>query len=285
MFTVSTAFYHLKNSLQPLYDEREAAAIAHEVINHITGLSKTERLIQKDTALGEDKLQQYETALAALTKGVPMQYVIGEAWFMGAPYFVNKHVLIPRPETEELVQWIVDDNNNNTAVSIIDIGTGSGCIPISLKKLLPAATVTSGDVSNDALNVAKRNAEALDADVEFVLLNFLDYYSHTRLSYYDIIVSNPPYIPLSEKERLHTNVRDNEPSIALFVADNDPLIFYKALAIFGKGHLKQNGYIYCELDTGHAEETKKLFESEGYKEVVLKKDIHGNERMIRASKA
>ncbi len=284
MYTISSSFYHLKNSLITLYDEREAAAIAHEILGHITGLTKTERLIEKDKALDEKKLEEYEKALAQLAKGVPLQYVTGVAWFMGFQFIVSRHVLIPRPETEELVQWIVDDCKNKPGVSIIDIGTGSGCIPISLKKLLPAATVTSGDVSPEAIDVARKNAAALSADIEIVLLNFLDYYTHNRLGNYDIIVSNPPYIPQSEKEKLHVNVRDNEPSLALFVADNDPLIFYRALAIFGKGHLKDNGYIYCELDADNAQKTKILFENEGYKNVELKKDIHGNERMLRASR-
>ncbi len=282
MYTVGSAFYHLKDTLVGLYDDREAVAISHDVMEYITGLGKTDRLISKERTLASEELTKYEEALNALRKGIPLQYVTGIAWFMGKQYIVNKHVLIPRPETEELVQWIAEDYALlNSVFKILDVGTGSGCIPISLKLLLPMVMVTSCDISSNAISVAQKNADRLKADVGFVELDFLDGTTGERLGAYDVIVSNPPYIPLSEKARMHINVTENEPGIALFVPDDDALVFYRAIATFGKTHLNRGGRIYCELDEAHAEETKILFENEGYPNVVLKKDMHGNQRMLR----
>jgi release factor glutamine methyltransferase len=287
MLSYNQAFYELKNRLQPLYDEREAVSIAHEIINHITGLDKTQRLIQKETVFTDVEQQQYEQMLNSLVRGVPLQYVTHIAWFMGREYYVNEHVLIPRPETEELVQWILGENSQfpipNSQFHILDIGTGSGCIPISLKLALEYAEVTSCDISNDAIEVAKRNAKKLNATIDFLHLDFLDGSQHTKMGIYDVIVSNPPYIPAAEKERLHTNVKDHEPGLALFVPDDDSLVFYKAIALFGRQHLNSNGYIYCELDANHAMECKALFEAIGYKNVEIRKDIHGNWRMLKAN--
>jgi len=282
MVTVGAAFYQLKNNLLSLYDEREAVAIAHELLEHITGMGKTDRLIYKDRALDADQLASYKKAIPLLQAGVPLQQVTGNAWFMGRRYYVNQHVLIPRPETEELVQWIQESVPRASSLAILDIGTGSGCIPISLKMGLPAVQVTSCDISSEALKVAHANALSLKADVDLLLLDFLDTDARSKLGKYDIIVSNPPYIPASEADQLHTNVRDHEPALALFVPDSDALVFYRAIADFGKGHLRAGGSIFCELDAGHAEATKSLFEEAGYKNMELRKDIHGNQRMLRA---
>ena len=288
LLSYSQAFYELKNKLQPLYDEREAEALAHEILYYLTGLNKTQRLLQKETLFTEPQQEKYEQAVRELLSGKPLQYVTGYSWFMGREYIVNEHVLIPRPETEELVQWIIDDALNSIPIAIgmefqiLDIGTGSGCIPISLKLALSHADMTSCDISDVALNVAKENAKRLYAPIQFLQLDFLDASQHNKLATYDIIVSNPPYIPALEKERMHTNVKDHEPGIALFVPDDDPLVFYRAIAAFGKEHLKSNGYIYCELDAGQAMECRTLFEEAGYKEVLLSKDMSGNWRMLRA---
>ena len=283
MLTISQAFYHLKNKLQPLYDEREAAAIAHEVLQAITGLGRTDRLLQKEVELSPHTQQQFDDACIGLLQGRPMQYVLGTAWFMGRPYNVSEQVLIPRPETEELVQWIISDWSG-TDVHIFDIGTGSGCIAISLKLALPQSQVSACDVSAGALAVAIGNAHGLGADVSFIELDFLNKQHWQSLDSYMIIVSNPPYIPVREKERIHTNVKDHEPSIALFVPDDDALLFYRAIAAFGLGHLRKGGSIYCELDADHAVITQQLFIDQGYKQVYLNKDIHGNLRMLKAQK-
>ncbi len=284
MLTYSQAFYQLKEQLQVLYDANEAAAICHLFLEYVTGIGKMERLDKKDTELTEQQQQLYDRKTNDLRKGRPIQYVTNSAWFLGKEFYVDESVLIPRPETEELVHWIVTQipNSKFQIPKILDIGTGSGCIPISLKLAIPGAEITSCDISNEALNVAKTNANKLNATINFLKLDFLDTARHNNLGMYDVIVSNPPYIPAEEKERLHSNVKDYEPAVALFVPDNDALVFYRAIALFGKGHLNSNGYIYCELDAAHAEECKLLFENAGYKKVEIRKDMHGNWRMLKA---
>lgn len=269
-----------------MYDANEATAISHMLLEHITGFGKLERLDKKETFFTAEQQHLFENKVKDLLRGKPVQYATSKAWFMGREFFVNENVLIPRPETEELVQWITDDAREANAKSlrILDIGTGSGCIPISLKLALPEADISSCDISNEAITVAKTNAAKLNADVNFLQLDFLDPAQHNKLGSCNVIVSNPPYIPAEEKERLHTNVRDNEPALALFVPDNDALIFYKAIALFGREHLSAGGSIYCELDAAHAIECQSLFQMAGYDHVEIKKDMHGNWRMLRARK-
>ena len=281
MHTYSSAFYALKEQLTPLYDEREAAAIAHEVMLHLTKLDKVQRLMEKSKEFTTEQESQFSQALHDLLKGRPLQYITGSAWFMNREYLVNESVLIPRPETEELVQWIIDDNRNS-AIAIFDIGTGSGCIPISLKLELSSATITSCDISEAALETAAANARNLNADIHFIGMDILNTEQQSITGVYDIIVSNPPYIPVSEKVNMHTNVKDHEPEVALFVPNDDALLFYRAIAQYGKTHLVLNGYIYCELESNHGQETKALFELMGYKNVELRKDMHGNCRMLKA---
>ncbi len=284
MLTYSQAFYQLKEQLQVLYDPNEAAAICHLFLEYVTGMGKMERLDKKDTQLTEQQQQLYDRKTNDLRKGRPIQYVTNSAWFMSREFYVDESVLIPRPETEELVQWIYEEikNQKSKIKNVLDIGTGSGCIPISLKMTMPEMEVTTCDISNEALNVAKTNANRLNADINFLKLDFLDSAQHNNLGMYDVIVSNPPYIPAEEKERLHSNVKDFEPAIALFVPDNDALVFYRAIALFGKEHLNTGGCIYCEMDAAHAEECKLLFENAGYKNVEIRKDMHGNWRMLKA---
>lgn len=282
MHTYSRAYYLLQKQLTPIYDDREAAAIAHELMEHITGLTKLERLMEKDTEFTEAQQQVYEQAQQDLLKGRPLQYIIGTAWFMGKEYLVNESVLIPRPETEELVQWITDDYAGGQVLQVLDIGTGSGCIPIALKLALPQATVTTCDISEPALEVAARNAIALNADIQFIGMDILDTEQQNNTGAYSVIVSNPPYIPQRERANMHSNVKDHEPEIALFVPNDDALMFYRAIAQYGKTHLLQGGVVYCELESGHAQESKQLFEDMGYNNVEIRKDMHGNWRMLKA---
>ena len=283
MLTYNTAFYRIKQQLQPLYDEREAAAISHEILEHITHCNKTERLFKKDTEFTAVQQQHFEDATDELLKGKPLQYVTGVAWFMGREYSVNMDVLIPRPETEELVQWVIHDWQKTTGqLRILDIGTGSGCIPVSLKLKLPEAHVTSCDISSIALETAKKNSTKLNASVDFIQMDFLEPAEQNKLDSFNVIVSNPPYIPLREKGKLHVNVTEYEPHIALFVPDSDALLFYRNIAAFGKHHIQDGGAVYCELDAEHVMECKELFEGMGYKSVVIKKDMNNNWRMIRA---
>ena len=280
MLSYGEAFYDLKNDLQPMYDAQEAAAITHELLFSITRLQKTDRLMQKDTVFTESQQAKFEKGKADLLSGKPVQYVTGICWFTGREFKVNEHVLIPRPETEELVQWIINDHQSKEAVTILDIGTGSGCIPVSLQLALPNASTLACDISEDAINVAKENARRLAADVSFIKTDFLNQKMWYNFEQYGVIVSNPPYIPQNEYDQMHINVRDHEPSLALFVPNDDALLFYRNIAEFGKEHLKQNGAIYCELHQDYAAATEEMFKERGY-QTELRKDMHGNERMLK----
>lgn len=284
MHTFLTAYNSLKDGLSAIYDISEATFISHEIMEHITGYGKLQRLTRKDEELTVAHQELFSNYQKQLITGKPLQYVIGHSWFMEHRYIVNDNVLIPRPETEELVQLIVDDWKKNTDINILDIGTGSGCIPISLKLLLPKAEIDSCDISNDALDIAKQNATVLNAEVNFMQLDFLEKSKQDKLPQYDAIVSNPPYVPIEYKEQMDSNVKDFEPEVALFVPNNDPLLFYKAIAIFGKEHLKPEGAIYCELHADHALKTEQLFLAQGYTQVTIIKDMHGNLRMLKATK-
>lgn len=283
MFTYTTAFADLSTALQSVYDAREATAIAHQVLEHITGATRLERLTDKYKVLSAEQGSEYDRLKSLLMQGTPLQYVLGKEWFMGRQFMVNEHVLIPRPETEELVQWIIDDNKSKE-ITILDIGTGSGCIPISLQLALLQSVVSAIDVSIGALAVARQNATSLNANVDFKQVDFLDKGQWTALGTCDVIVSNPPYIPETESNTLHTNVRDHEPGLALFVPGNDALLFYRNIAEFGLTNLKDDGIIYCELHVDYAIDTQALFTAMGYRHTELRKDMHGNLRMLKAQK-
>jgi release factor glutamine methyltransferase len=196
---------------------------------------------------------------------------------------VNENVLIPRPETEELVGMIITNNQQNSDIKILDIGTGSGCIPIALKKHLPDAVITSIDFSEGAILVAKENASIQNTAIQFIHVDFLDESGWTSFPKFDVIVSNPPYIPLNEKEKMDKNVTAYEPGMALFVPDNDPLLFYKKIAAFGKKHLNPEGKIYLETHEDYAKETAAAFTALQYEHVVIKEDMFGKERMVIAA--
>jgi len=283
MSQYSKVYQVLSLALQPLYDHAEAPAIARETMQAATGISYLESKLG-DPELDEDTTAKLTAWTQELLTGKPLQYVLGEAWFMNRRYVVNGHVLIPRPETEELVQWIIDEHTAVPDLSILDIGTGSGCIPISLKLALPDATITSCDISSDALKVAEQNATALAAAIQLIEADFLNPECQRQLGHYDLIVSNPPYIPLAEKELMHRNVADHEPGNALFVPNHDPQLFYRAIALFGQIHLKDQGTIYCELHQDHALDTQALFGQSGYRNTAIRKDLNDNRRMLKAEK-
>ena len=283
MLSYQQAFYHSRLELEKIYDAHEATAIAHELLEHITGKNKLQRITEKETLLDKIQEEEFHKGIERLLQGEPLQYVTGIQWFMNKPFHVNKHVLIPRPETEELAQWIIDEWSDKKNIALLDIGTGSGCIPISLKLQLPNARITSIDISEDALKIAKRNADELKADITLLHRNFLNESNWQSIDTYNVIVSNPPYIPISEKDSLDKNVREYEPETALFVPDNDALLFYRKIALLGKEHLNEKGAIYCEVHKDYAEQTKELFENSGYVS-ELRKDMHGNERMVKAMK-
>lgn len=282
MLSLQDAFHTLRQVLYTVYDENEAAAIAHELLEHITGKNKLLRLSDKNLVFTAEQQKKFDNAKQRLLQGEPLQYITEVQWFLGNPFYVNKHVLIPRPETEELVQWIIDDGVDKENQKIFDIGTGSGCIPVSLKRKLPDAVITSCDISGEALHVARQNAERLHSPVNFIQMDFLEQTNWLQLDRFDVIVSNPPYIPFSERETLDKNVRDFEPSQALFVPEDDALLFYRNIALFGKTHLSPHGAIYCEVHRDFAVNAKMLFEEMSYKQVILRKDMHGNFRMLKA---
>jgi release factor glutamine methyltransferase len=285
--TTGEIYNDFRNKLKTIYDDREAENICDWVFEKVTGLKKWERRQNQNDELAETKSEKIKIHLEELLKHKPVQYVLQEAWFYKRKFFVNENVLIPRPETEELVEWIVSDfknEKNSKPINIIDIGTGSGCIPISLKKELPKTSITAIDISDRALPVSKKNAQELDATIDFFQADFLNENEWKILSQYNIIVSNPPYIPLNEKEILSKNVIEFEPEIALFVESNDPFIFYKKIAGFAKSHLKESGKIYVEVHEEYAKEVGSIFESGGFL-VEIKNDIYGKQRMVKSTKA
>jgi release factor glutamine methyltransferase len=252
------------------------------LMEHITGSKKVERMLYKNEAVSRDEEKKINESLTKLMQHEPLQYVINEAWFCGLRFYVDKNVLIPRPETEELVEWVLANVKFPfERLKILDIGSGSGCIPVALKRRLRKAEVWSCDISDDALLIARKNADALGTAVDFQQLDFLDAEQRKQLPVVDIIVSNPPYIPQDEKETLAQNVRDYEPSAALFVPDNDPLVFYRAIAEFGKTNLDTPGAIYCELHEGLADAVETEFRLKNY-DTEMKRDMQGKQRFIKA---
>ncbi|MBS1739057.1 MAG: peptide chain release factor N(5)-glutamine methyltransferase [Bacteroidetes bacterium] len=280
--TLNEAFYQARNALSALYSDRESAAISHELIEFITGKSKLQRLIEKDNFLSFSQAELFNSFLKRLALGEPLQYVTGEQWFAGNLFKVNKHVLIPRPETEELVDWIVAENNALQHLQILDIGTGSGCLAISLKSKLPFSTVSACDISLEALEIAQENAQNLNTQISFSAINFLDSQQTDQLGMFDVIVSNPPYIPETESEMLDQNVRDFEPSLALFVPSEDSLLFYRVIAQFALSHLSTRGKLYFEVHQDFAEATVLMLQKMNFI-ATLRKDIHQNSRMVKAT--
>ncbi len=267
-------------SLQKIHSLSEATIITDWVFEKIVSLKRSDILKnpEKEITPGADYLVQ--RTLKELLLHKPVQYVLGEAWFYHMKLKVNEHVLIPRPETEELVEQLIKDRKSKlTDPAILDIGTGSGCIPIAIKKNLPASIVTAIDISHAALELAKENAAMHNAYISFKQLDFLDESTWNSLPAFDIIISNPPYIPLNEKEKMEKHVTDFEPHVALFVPDNSPLLFYEKIAAFGRNNLLPNGKIYLETHEDFAAETADLFRKD-YHTVIVKKDMYGKERML-----
>ena len=283
--TTEKAYINFVKSLKTIYDEREADNIGDWVFEKVTGLKRLERRLNRDSRLNEIYFTKLQNYLKELLGHKPVQYVLQEAWFYKRKFFVDENVLIPRPETEELVEWIFKDaqakSHSSEPTNIIDIGTGSGCIAVSLKKELLNSNISAIDVSEKALGIAKKNASVFNAAIVFFQIDFLKEAEWNVLKKYDVIVSNPPYIPLKEKEILAKNVTKFEPAIALFVDNTGPFIFYKKIAMFAKKHLIENGEIYVEVHEEFAENVKLIFENEGFKSEI-KKDIYGKERMIKA---
>ena len=283
--TLNEARTILTKELKNAYDDNELKNIIDLVLEKITGLPRFEQVKAKVPYLTCTQLEDIDSITDRLKKNEPVQYVLGEAWFAGMKFKVNKNVLIPRPETEELVDWIVKEamRHELRAVKIIDIGTGSGCIPISLKKKLTDAEVFAIDICSEALFTATENAVALDAEVNFILLDFLDEEKWKELEMFDVIVSNPPYVKQSEKDSMHDRVTSFEPHLALFVSDNDALLFYRKLSAFAFHHLNPGGSLFVEINEALGNEVVILFQSAGFRDIQLKKDMQGKDRMVKAT--
>ena len=271
------------SALAQTSEESERSAIVRAICCDILGISTTAYYLKESVVLTAEQESLLNSIITRLEQGEPLQYIEGKAPFYGMDFIVNPSVLIPRPETTELVDWIISDNTTQQP-HILDLGTGSGCIAISLSKQMPQATVEACDISEGALEVAKANNRENCTSVTFFHHDILDLTTPLPHSY-DILVSNPPYIMQSEATDMELHVTEWEPHTALFVPDNDALRFYRAIAEIGQTEaLKVGGHIYVEINQALGKETAELFESYGYKEVTLRKDIFGNDRMIKCYK-
>lgn len=267
--------------LAPFYDAYEAESFFYLILEDKHKLRQIDLALNHELKFSESDFIVWDSLLSQLKKEVPIQYLLGKTSFYGLDFEVNENVLIPRPETEELVEWIINENSKidkTKKLKILDIGTGSGCIAISLAKNLPNAEVYGVDISKKAIVTAKRNAIRNNVDVTFV---FLDILKTDALRFnYDIIVSNPPYVRNLEKAEIKKNVLGYEPHLALFVEDNDALIFYRKIATLAKKGLSENGQLFFEINQYLGKEMRDLLETMNFKNIELKKDIYDNDRMI-----
>jgi release factor glutamine methyltransferase len=271
----------LKQKLASTIDAVELSSLMGMLIEAVTGWNRMQQIVNVNTELTKEQQAQIELYAEQLLSGKPIQYILGKAWFMGNELMVNEHVLIPRPETEELVEWIISYASiMNKPLSIIDIGTGSGCIPIALKLALPLCKLTGLDISKEALAVAEINANNVKASIEWIEQDILN--TAALDNTYDIIVSNPPYIPIREKANMQEQVVGFEPSIALFVSNEDPLIFYKAIAKMAKQNLSTNGQLFFEIHYDQGKAILALLDELNF-HAELRQDSFGKNRMIRAS--
>ena len=283
------------NSLKNIQEEQEIESFFFILTEYLHNLKRVDVALNPNFELSEDDVKKWNAILADLQQEKPIQYITGEAWFYGLRFEVNENTLIPRPETEELVEFILKETSNfqlpASSLNILDIGTGSGCIPISLKANLPQANVSAIDVSEKALEVAKRNAQSNKVEVNFIQANILEVEDLSKLPLHnaqnllplDIIVSNPPYVRNLEKQEIKKNVLDYEPHLALFVEDTDALLFYRKIAQLALKNLAPNGLLFFEINQYLGKETVELLQNLGFNTIELKKDIYGNDRMIRCS--
>ena len=276
---------HFINLLEDLYPIEELKSFFYLLAEKYLNLSRINIALQLNNELTPEEQSSFYQAVDRLRIHEPIQYILGETEFFGMPIIVNKQVLIPRPETEELVSWIIEDVDKKET-TILDIGTGSGCIAISLAKKLKSAVVSAIDISNKAIEVAKKNALINNVNVEFSRVDVLNFEDKLVLqdkwkSKFDIIVSNPPYVRMQEKKLMQLNVIDHEPDIALFVEDDDPLLFYRRISELSRQYLKHNGTLYLEINEYLGVEMEKMLNEAGFKHVELKKDMFGKNRMIK----
>ena len=271
-------------ALSAIYPKTEIDSFFFILMEEKLKLQRIDTVLKPDFLITEKNLIDLKTIVKRLQKEEPIQYIIGTTEFYGLPFLVDKNTLIPRPETEELVTWVLDEikvltNNKITELSILDIGTGTGCIPISLAKNLTSLNIFAIDISPEALLIAKQNAILNKVTIEFIELDILN--AESLPQEYDVIISNPPYVRELEKVEIKNNVLENEPHLALFVADENPLIFYNKIADLAKQQLSKNGMLFFEINQYLGKETANMLVKKGFKNIQLKKDLFGNDRMIK----
>ncbi len=278
--TIQQTYLDFKKFLQQqLYREREAHSISRIVFEDAFGIFD---FFNPASFPEQFRLKLIEIQ-NRLKKGEPVQYVLGQADFYGLKFHVNPEVLIPRPETEELVHWILNTENASRPLKVLDIGTGSGCIPITLKKNAPEWEIHALDINPNSITTAKINADKLRTEIYFWQIDVLDNSYWKELPFFDLIVSNPPYIPQNERDMVPNNVKNWEPEIALFVSNENPFIFYETIADFAVQHLKKSGSLYFETNEFNAGEVKDILVQKGFENTEIQQDMSGKDRMIRAS--
>lgn len=268
--------------LDSLYPETEILSFFYLLLEHHFGTKKIDLALEPELMRKKWPEKRFLEALGQLLEERPIQYVVGHAEFAGLKFKVNENVLIPRPETEELVEWMLETIDRRQPLRILDIGTGSGCMPITLSLQILSAEIHAVDISEKALELARENAQRLGAEVRFFNLDILTVESLAKN--YDVIVSNPPYVRLSEKNEMRGNVLKHEPDLALFVYDEDPLLFYRKIAALGKSALTENGMLFFEINENLAEPVREALSNLSYQNIEVRKDIYGKNRMIRAIK-
>ena len=277
------AYNYIKQAINGQYPDTEASAIAKAILTDVFQLSTTDLYASKDMNFSTNQAEKLEVIITRLRANEPLQYILGNCYFCGLDFHVEPGVLIPRPETAELVEWIISDRKcSDSLIRILDIGTGSGCISISLAKNLPQSEVYAWDISEDAIRIASDNANRLDANVRFRQTDVLGQVPTDTMM--NVIVSNPPYITEAERTDMDANVTDWEPDTALFVPDNTPLLFYERIADIGKQILTPDGTLYFEINQRFGTETVDMLRKKGYRNVELRKDLSGNDRMIPAER-
>ncbi|PKQ62562.1 protein-(glutamine-N5) methyltransferase, release factor-specific [Labilibaculum filiforme] len=281
--TIQSTINYIKKELQNIYPVQETESMAYILLEFVLKYSRTQIQMNKTESITKDNFDIIDTYIQQLKTNKPIQYILGETEFYDLTFKVNEHTLIPRPETEELVHAIINENQQN-GLSILDIGTGSGCIPISLAKNLKNAHISSADISIGAIIKAKENATLHKIDVTFFHRDILNW-KNFDWDNFDIIVSNPPYVTEAEKSKMEKNVLDYEPASALFVSDNDPLLFYRTITELALQHLKKDGKLYFEINESLGKEMVTLLEKYEFKNIQLRMDINGKNRMISAIKS
>ena len=271
-----------EEELSSIYPKNEIKTFFFIVLEEFLNFQRIDSILRANDIINKEKQPVILSIIERLKHEEPIQYILGKTEFYGLPFNVNNKTLIPRPETEELVEWIIEETKNiDTELNILDIGTGSGCIPISLKVNIPKAIVTTIDVSNDAITIAKQNAVLNNVEISFLNMDILN--SKKLPGNHDIIVSNPPYVRNLEKGEMKNNVLNNEPHLALFVENDNPLIFYDKISKLASAYLKKEGMLFFEINQYLSKETSSLIKNNGFQNISLKKDLFGNNRMIKAS--